>query len=300
MQEALRTKQAYLYAAATLFLWSTVASAFKLSLLHLNPIELLFYSSCVAVSFLLCTALWTGGFSDMRSWSPQDFARSAVLGFLNPFLYYLVLFEAYALLPAQEAQPLNFTWPLVLALFSVVLLKQPIGARSFACMLLSFTGILVIASRGNPLSLRLTHPLGVGLALGSSVVWALYWVQGLSDPKDAVPRLFLNFLFGCVFIALYGWTMESVRAPWVVGLSGLLGAAYVGLFEMGVTFILWTKALTLSPTTAHVSNLIFLSPFLSLIWIGTLVGEPIYPSTLLGLLLIVSGIVLLSYSQKHS
>ena len=34
-------------------------------------------------------------------------------GFLNPFLYYIILFKAYSLLPAQEALSLNYTWPLV-------------------------------------------------------------------------------------------------------------------------------------------------------------------------------------------
>lgn len=71
---------------------------------------------------------------------------------------------------------------------------------------------------------------------------------------------------------------------------GLVGAAYVGVFEMGITFVLWISALKLSENTAKVGNLIFLSPFLSLVFIHFLVGEDILPSTFIGLVFIVMGL----------
>ena len=78
----------------------------------------------------------------------------------------------------------------------------------------------------------------------------------------------------------------------IPSLYGLLGAAYVGLFELGITFLLWLKALKLSKTTAHVTSLIYLVPFLSLVLIWAVVGEQILPSSVIGLILIVAGIVL--------
>jgi len=46
----------------------------------------------------------------------------------------------------------------------------------------------------------------------------------------------------------------------------------------------------LTDNTARISNLIFLSPFLSLIFIHFLLGEDILPSTFIGLILIVAGL----------
>ena len=71
-----------------------------------------------------------------------------------------------------------------------------------------------------------------------------------------------------------------------------MGAIYVGVFEMGVTFVTWITALRLSRTAAQVGNLIFLTPFLSLFFIRSTIGEPILPSTLVGLTFIVTGILL--------
>jgi drug/metabolite transporter (DMT)-like permease len=75
-------------------------------------------------------------------------------------------------------------------------------------------------------------------------------------------------------------------------LKGTIGSVYVGLFEMGITFLVWLKALRLSKTTAQIANLIYLTPFLSLVIIHFAVGEKILPSTLLGLGFIVGGIII--------
>jgi drug/metabolite transporter (DMT)-like permease len=83
----------------------------------------------------------------------------------------------------------------------------------------------------------------------------------------------------------------------IVSPLGLFGATYVGIFEMGITFVIWLKALKFSKTTAHVSNLIYLSPFLSLVFIYLFVGEQILLSTVIGLILIVVGIFIQQYSS---
>lgn len=285
-----RQTQAYLYAGASVLCWSTVATAFKLSLRHARPDVLVFHSAAASALVLLCIAMATGRLQGLRDWNARDLRTSLGLGLLNPFLYYLVLFKAYDLLPAQEALTLNFIWPMVLALFSILMLRQPISARAIAAMAISFAGVVLIATRGDPLGLDLTHPRGVALALGSSLIWTLYWIYGVKDGRDPVTRLLVNFGFGCVLSGGYLWLTGAMA--WPAGLPGLAGAAYIGTFEMGVAFVTWLQALKLSRTTAQVGQLIYVTPFLSLLVIALVVGEPIYASTVAGLALIVGGIVL--------
>ena len=281
--------QAYLYAGVTVLFWSTVATAFKLSLRHVNADALVFYSSLVSVVVLLCITLATGRLGQLREWRIGDFSASLCLGFLNPFLYYHVLFRAYDLLPAQEALTLNFIWPMVLALFSILLLRQPISVRAVVAMAVSFSGVVTIATRGNPLELNLANPQGVALALASTLIWTLYWIYGVKDARDPVTRLLVNFVFGCGLSGGYLWLSGSLETPEPLGLAG---AAYIGTFEMGIAFVAWLRALKLSRTTAQVGQLIYLTPFLSLLLISLFVGEPIYPSTVAGLALIIGGIAL--------
>jgi len=293
-------RKAYGYALLTVLLWSTVASAFKLTLRHLSVLEMLSVASLTSTAAVFGILLAQGKIGLLRGMSRREWLRSAALGFLNPFAYYLILFRAYDLLPAQEAQPLNYTWPVMLVLLSTVILRQRIRAGSLAAILISFAGVLIVSTRGDLQDLRFTHPAGAALALGSSVIWALFWLFNVKDRRDEVLKLLLSFAFG----TLYTFTAVLLTASFrTLPLPGVLGGIYVGLFEMGITFVFWLKALTLSRTTAQVSNLVYLSPFLSLFFIAVIVGEPILPSTILGLTLIVVGVVLqrrLSYPEGPS
>ncbi|HLB72706.1 MAG TPA: DMT family transporter [Sedimentisphaerales bacterium] len=286
-------KKAYIYAFIAVLLWSTSASAFKICLdadrLNMPVLSLLFGASLTSCAALLICLLLSRKLGLLKALSRRDLLHSAVLGFLNPFLYYTVLFKAYSLLPAQQAQPLNFVWPLVLVLLSAPMLKQRIKRRDIAAMLISFLGVLVISTQGRPLSFNLTDPLGTALATGSSIPWALFWIYNAKDKKDPVVRMFLSFAFASGYTFLLVLLLGRLKMP---TLYPALGATYVGLIEMGITFLIWLKALKLSKTTAHVANFIYLVPFGALVVIHLVIGEQILPSTIIGAVLIVAGIIL--------
>jgi len=284
-----KQKQAYAYAITAVLFWSTVASAFKVSLRYLDFLQLLFFASMVSIIVLFLILLIQHKLGHLREYSTKDYMHSVMLGFLNPFLYYVVLFKAYSLLPAQEAQPLNYTWSIMLVLLSIPLLKQKIGLKSIFAIFVSYFGVFIISTRGDILGLTFTNLNGVLLALGSAIIWALFWIYNIKDKRDEVSKLFLNFSFGFVFILISIILTSKMAFP---AIAGFAGATYVGIFEMGITFVLWLKALKLSRTTAQVSNLIYLSPFLSLALIHLIVGEKILLSTIIGLIFIVGGIII--------
>ena len=282
-------RKAYLYGIATVLLWSTVASAFKLSLRYLDYAQLLLYASAVSTVALGCAVLVQGKVSHLWCEARRAWGRALLLGLCNPLAYYLVLFSAYERLPAQEAQPLNYTWALTLALLSVPLLKQRFRWQDGVGGIVCYAGVLVISTHGDIFALHFTDSLGVVLALGSTVLWALYWIFNTREAGDPIVRLFLNFALSLPFVGLYCTWQSSL---WPVPIEGLVGAGYVGLFEMGVAFVLWQQALRYAENTAQVGNLIFVSPFLSLGFIYLLVDEAIRPSTPVGLALVVAGLVL--------
>ena len=293
-------KKAYLFAIAAIACWSTIGSAFKISLRYLEPLQLLFFSSLVACIALFIILLVQGKLSLLKNISAREVAMSAFLGLLNPFLYYLVLLKAYDLLKAQEAGTLNYIWPLFLVLLSIPMLKQKISSGSIVAILISFAGIVIISTHPD----RVYHPVrvmdpdrvvGVALAVGSAIFWALYWIFNIKDRREEVSKLFLNFCFGFLYTLAAVLLTGSFSLPhW----QGLTGSVYIGLFEMGITFVLWLYALKFSATTARVSNLIYLSPFISLVIIHFTVGEPILISTLVGLVFIVGGIIMQQYLRR--
>jgi len=290
-------KEAYAFGLATVLLWSTVASAFKLTLRHVDPVQLLFYSSLFSTLVLGAILVSQKKLRLAFSGTRDDYVRSALLGALNPAVYYLILFKAYDMLPAQEAQPLNYTWGLTLPLLSIPLLGQKMTPWEIAALVLGYLGVVVISTRGDPAAFEFSDPLGVALALGSAFLWALYWIFNTRDRRDPVVCLFLGFLFGLPLTFLFCVALSDLHvASW----RGILGTLYVGCFEMSVTFVLWLVALRNSVNTAKVSMLIFISPFFSLVLIHFLLGEAILSSTIVGLLFIVAGLLIQARASRAS
>lgn len=295
--------KAYLFAFITIFFWSTVGSAFKISLRSVDFLQLLFYASFVSLIVLGFILVVQKKIKLVRQYGTKGLWHSALLGLLNPFGYYIILFKAYELLPAQEAVALNYIWPVTLVILSIPILKQPIHLRNIIAIVISFAGTIVVATHGQFSTIHLSNTLGVILALSSSLVWASFWIFNVKDSRDEVVKLFLNFIFGFIYTAIACLIFSEIKVP---DQRGIIGVIYIGFFEMGITFVFWLKALQLSETTVRITNLIYISPFLSLIFVNTLVGEKIIPSTIVGLSLLVSGILLQQYliasekgKQKH-
>ncbi|MEI8047836.1 MAG: DMT family transporter [Bacteroidota bacterium] len=286
--------KAYSLALISIAFWSTMGTAFKLTLNYLTPGILLLIATFTAFVFLGSVILIKGKIATLKKITPKQTLNSALMGLFNPFLYYLVLFEAYNRIPAQEGVALNYIWPVMLVIFSVIFLKQHINIVSFLAIVISFAGTVIIAMHGNFTEFRFSDTTGVLLAIGSAFFWASFWIINMKDPREAVVKMFVNFAFGAVYILVWNVFTHNMIAPSFIGFAG---AVYIGVFEMGLTFVLWLTALQLSTHTARVSNLVFISPFISLILVSFFVGEKILPSTVIGLAVIVMGIVIQQYSQ---
>ncbi len=268
--------------------WSTVATAFKLSLTVISPLQLVTWASVTATLAFACGLPFGQRFAQLKAVRRGDWARSAFLGMFNPVLYYLVLFAAYDRLPAQEAQALNYTWVFVLALLSVPILGHRLTQWDLLGGLLAYLGVLVIATRGHLLSWEFADPLGVALALGSTVLWATYWLTSARDQRDPLVVLFMAFSLVTPGLLLWSWYLGVLWLP----VEGYVGAVYVGLMEMAIPFALWMVAMRNTANASRVGNLMLLSPCVSLLVIRWVLEEPIAGTTWVGLGLIVCGLLL--------
>lgn len=286
---------AYVYAAFTIIFWSTAATAFKLSLAHIDFLLLVFYASSVSLLMLGSLCIATGQIKQLRAWRLKDYKQSAFLGALNPFLYYLLLFKAYELLPAQEAQVINFFWPIVLVILGAIFLQQKINFFSAIAIFISFIGVVIVATHGEILSLNFSNTLGVTLAFISTIIWATYWVVNQAQKSAPLLRLFVNFAAGFIWLALLLYFTDRWAWP---NSQAWIGAIYIGLFEMSLAFFCWFKALRLAKNVSIMSNLVFLTPFFSLLVIAKVLNEPIYASTIVGLALICISIFVQRWAAR--
>ena len=282
------TTKAYLFALTTVCFWSTVATAFKLTLQHLDTYQMVFFASLVSTLVLLIPILLQNNLRLLVNQLRLHWKVTLGFSLLNPLIYYLVLFAAYDRLPAQIAQPVNYTWALVLVLFSVLFLKQKLTRYDLAAVDIGYLGVVLIATRGDFSEFTSFSIQGLLLAILSTVIWAAYWVFSVRDQRDQRVAMGLNFLCSLPFSLIACLSFSNFD----VNREGLLGAAFIGTFEMGLAFLFWSRALQLAENTSRVSTLIFLSPFISLVLINQLLGEEIYPTTYIGLIIIVAGLLI--------
>lgn len=286
--EMKRQHLAYIYALSAILLWSTIGTAFKIALRCLSPLQLIFYASGVGIMVFLLISMIKGDTKSMLRIDCKGFKISMINGFLNPFLYYVVLLWAYNQLEAQLAQPVNYLWPAVLVLLSAPLLGERIRIMSMISVILGIAGVYIIASKGEIISIKKDDVPGVLLAAGSSVIWALSWILSKKDTRPEAQKLFLNFVFGFIYLGIAVALFSDFR---ISGLEAYLSILYIGLFEVGITFFLWMRAMQLTESSDRISHFVFLSPFLALIFIHYILGEELYITTVPGVILIGLSII---------
>ena len=188
-------------------------------------------------------------------------------------------------------------WPIILALLSVPFLKQKVGWISIGALFISFTGVVFISSQGGIDGFKQVNGFGVFLALASSVLWSLYWIFNVRDKRDEFIKLFLNFTFGFIYLAV----VVAFFSDFKIQLNqGFWATIYSGVFEVGITYILWLKAMNLTTSNAKIGNLVFLAPFVSLIFIHFVLKETIFVTTFIGLVFIVAGIFVQQLDRRKS
>ena len=289
MKLAKSNRSAVILALISVLFWSGAATVFKKALLYGSPWLVVFCGSTISMVVF--------GFSlaiQRKRITPSNLLSGLYLGFLNPFLYYLVLLNAYHGLPAQIAMVINYLWPVILVLFSIPLLGQKLNSRGFIGILISFAGVVLLALMGrNSFEIALV-PLF--LAFISTLIWAFYWVLNTRNSGETTAVLFCNFAFGSIYLLIFGilhgenLSIDTAILPWVF---------YIGIFEMGLTYLMWNTALKWASSTAVISGFIFLTPFMALIPIWIVVGEKIAFSTVIGLFLVVLGIFAERKARKH-
>jgi len=293
-----KNRKSYIYALLAVFFWSTVPTVFKISLKELDILPMLTIATGTSACVLLAVIIAEKKAHLLFRNNAREMLGSALLGLINPFIYYILLLNGYKLLPAQIAQPLNQIWPIIIVFLSVPILGQKIKRKSFLALFISFAGVFIISSQGSLFGGSHANIRGVLFATVSAIFWALYFIFNVKDKRDESVKLFLNFLFGYMYLS----AALVVTRDWQISpsaMKGILAAVYIGVFEMGITFLFWLKALQMAETTDKVSSLVYLAPFLSLVFVHFILHEPVYYTTPIGLVLIISGIWLQNRKPKR-
>ena len=287
-------KKQYIYAAISIFCWSTVSTVTKLLLNDsINSIQLLWASSLFACLFLFFVNLFSGKLKLLRTYKPKDFLVSAAIGLPGTFFYNIFYYFGASQMPASQAFIINYLWPIMSLIFAAIILKEKLTLRSVLAICISFLGIVVIIF-GNVGGLKPTFLIGAISCFLAAVSYGLFTAFNKKYTYEKSISMMTNYLVTFVLTTIINAISGKLFVPNM--LQGI-GIAWNGMFAMAVADTLWILALA-GGATGKISNLAYITPFLSLVWASIFLEEKLAVNSILGLVIIVLGIVIQLKSGK--
>ena len=285
----------HVLALVTVLVWAVTFVSTKVLLVHLSPIEILFLR--FVVGFLALMALRPRRLRLARRSQEGWFALAGATGVA---LYYLLETIALTFSSASVVGVVVAAAPLFTGILSALLLKRRPRAAFFLGFAVAMTGIVLVSFGGGAFARDLAEEAGfeaagVLLALAAALTWAVYSLvtdKIASLGLDGVLVTRRTFAWGLLFMALalpfFGFSPDwaSLALPEVWG-----NLAFLGLGASALCFVTWNLAVgKLGPVTA--SLYIYLVPALTVLASALVLGEPLTPPVVVGVLLTVGGLAL--------
>ena len=282
----------YLRLVASMALWGATWVSGRIVAQVLHPFSaafLRFFFAGVFLYFLSCRT--------ERHW--PVFPRAAVwgvvfLGVSGVFSYNYFFFSGLSYIQAGRAALIVACVPSVVALYSAVVLRQPVTALKVLGIALSLSGVAVILSGGDLMSM-FTHGVGVGdlFILGCVVAWSAYSLAGAKVMRASTPLSAVTWscIIGDVLLLFpalnSGLVVEATAATPVIWAH----LVFLGVGATGLAFT-WYYAGILALGAPRASIFINLVPVFATLLSCTLMGEAVGASLVLGGGMVVTGVVL--------
>ncbi|WP_461207310.1 DMT family transporter [Clostridium sp. DL1XJH146] len=288
-------ENAYFNLALCILLWASIPVATKKILVELDNLQTLFYSTIFSTLVMGILVIFQKKKSEFKKNTAKEFSIMFFLGFLGNYLYYVLIYGALDKTTASEGFILAYTWPMLVLIISFIILKEKVTIMKIIGIFISFLGIIVITTNGNLSHFNLTNLHGDLLALSGALVFALFSVLGKKYNFDKTISVFIYYLSALIFIVPTVMVFSEIILPTSSSVWGWL--IYNGVFVNGISYVFWFKALE-GGETHIISNVLYLTPFVSLIYIAIFLDEKILMSSVAGLVIIVFGVLSQYYGKE--
>lgn len=279
-------KKQYSYAAVSILLWSTIATVSKLLLGSLDTMQVMTVSSLFAFLFLLIWCGAKGLLHRMKDYRISDYLKICGIGLLGTFFYNLFLWLGIDSMQASRAFIINYLWPIMTVVFAVIILKERMTVRKALAILTSFLGVVIVTSNGSLEGFTGSSLSGTLFCVLAAMSYGLFAVLNKKNNYDKfIVMMIANF---AAFVISLIYQLVSAT-PFDFSGVQIAGLAWSGIFTCAIANTTWSLALD-SGDTAKISNLAYITPFLSLIWTWLVLGEKLNVYSILGLVVIVLGI----------
>lgn len=287
-------KKEYIYAIISVLLWSTTATVTKLLLGNLDSMQILLLGSLFAFMFLFIINCIKGNLKEVKNYKLKDFFKIIIIGTLGTFLYNLFLYLGINTLQASQAFIINYLWPIMTVIFACIILKEKITVRKIIAIIISFIGVIIVSSNGNLLNIEKSSIIGTIYCTLAAISYGLFSVLNKKQNYNKYTSMMLYYLTSFCISLIY---CLCARKTFVPETNQLLGLLWIGVFTSAIAFTSWALALE-KGDTARISNIAYITPFISLVWTSIILKEELKVYSILGLIIIILGIFIQMKDNK--
>ncbi|MDG2341126.1 MAG: EamA family transporter [Paracoccaceae bacterium] len=191
-------------------------------------------SLCFAMSGIL-GLVWTlrnGSLTVLKRVKPSIY----VFGTVGLMGYHALYFSALRLAPAAEAGLIAYLWPLLIVLFSGLLLGEKLKFGHMIGALLGFGGAALIITGGSG-GFQSQYLLGYALAFACAFTWSGYSVFSRTLGETPTEAVTVFCIATAILSAIAHFTFETTVLP--QNLLGWASTAALGLGPVGLAFYVW-------------------------------------------------------------
>ncbi len=269
------------------FLWGANWPAVKIILGHAGPWSLRAAGLAGGACIL---ALITRAFGEKLRLPREHRARVAVAGLLNIAGFNICAVFAQLSMPTSRAAIMTFTMPLWAALFSRLVLGEPIDRFRAAALGLGSLGLAVLSLPFIDVVRGGGVPFGLIYVLGAAISWAAGTVYLRRYPIDApaLTTTFWQVVVGAA-VCLVGLVLFETPRLDLAPPPVLAAFLYHIMFPQAVAYALWfTLVRSVTPAAASLGTLLI--PLFAVASSGALLSD--WPSTLdlVGLVFILAAV----------
>lgn len=287
-------KKKYIYVIITILLWATSGICTKLLGENLTSMQILSASVFFASISLIGISLFQKKSKIIKSYKFKDYLKFIVFGFIGIFLYTYLFNSAILVLPVQEAFIINYLWPIMVMVFSVIILKDKFNIYKLIALLISFFGVIVIATKGDLFSMKFDNLTGVLMDVGAAICGGLFFVLIKKSNYENTTSMMFYHIAAFIISIIY----LKFNFP-IITLKDLLLLIWIGAFTKGIAYFTWGLAIQ-SEDSAKLANFAFITPVISTIFSVIFLKEKLYVYFIIGLVLILSGVFFQSLMNKEN
>ena len=246
---------------------------------------------------------WTAGlFIKQQKIEKSDYKKILIASFFGITINMLAFFKGLSLTSPISASVMMVTSPIMVLIFSSILIRKPIGKQRVLGVFIGLVGALFLITLGNSSTANSTNSaFGNFLVFLNAASYGLYLVLAKDLVKKYNPIVFIKwlYLFGLIFVIPFGYS-ELTAVIWEeIPTNIYWNISFVLLFTTCITYLFNLYGLSkLKPTT--VSVFIYLQPVIATIYALIVGSDSINLIQLCATLLIFFGVYLVTKQVEKS